>query len=98
MINTTFKLRSVHIYSVIFLLWITFFDTMSAQIADPVNDKSIFRGVGGITIGAVTQHWTVGDLGNISQQALPFSISLPLANRLLFSAATSGMNTSTTAK
>lgn len=98
MINTTYKLRSLHIATVIILLWLLFFDILSAQIADPVNDKSIFRGVRGVTMGGVVQQWSITGLGTISQQSFPLSISLPLGNRMLLSVATSGMNTSTTAK
>ena len=98
MINTTFKLRSVHISTVIFVVWLSFFEILSAQIADPVNDKSIFRGVRGVTMGGVVQQWSIAGLGTISQQSAPISISLPLGNRMLLSVATSGMNTSTTAK
>ncbi len=98
MINTTFKLRVLHISTVIFVLWLSFFDKLPAQIADAVNDKSVFRGIRGVTIGAIVQHWNVTGLGTITQQSSPISISLPLANRMLFSVTTSGMNTSTSAK
>ena len=98
MINTTFKLRTLHISTVIFVLWLTFFGKLSAQIADPVNDKSIFRGARGITLGGTVQHWSITGLGTISQQSFPISVSLPLANRMLLSVSSSGMNTSSTAK
>jgi hypothetical protein len=98
MINTTYKHRSLHISTVIFVVWFTFFGKLPAQIAEPVNDKSLFRGARGITTGAIVQHWNVTGLGTISQQSSPISISLPMANRMLLSVTTSGMNTSTTAK
>jgi hypothetical protein len=75
-----------------------FFEKLPAQIADPVNDKSLFRDTRSITIGAVVQDWNVTGLGTITQQSSPISISLPLANRMLLSVTTSGMNTATTAK
>ncbi|MDP1676721.1 MAG: hypothetical protein Q8L88_07610 [Bacteroidota bacterium] len=98
MINTTFKFRPLHIPTIILMLWLMFFDKLPAQIADPVNDKSIFRGAGGVTLGGVVQHWNIAGLGTISQQSFPISVSLPIANRMLLTVGTSGMNTSTTAK
>jgi len=96
MINTTFKLRALHISTVVLLL-LSFFETILAQIAEPVNNKSLFRGARGITIGSVVQHWNVTGLGTISQQSLPISLSMPLTNRMLLSINTSAMNTSTNA-
>ncbi len=98
MINTTFKLRSLHISTVIFTIWLLCFNILPAQIAEPVNDKSVFRGTGGVVLGGVLQHWSITGLGAISQQSVPISISLPLANRMLLSVSTSGMNTSTNAR
>jgi hypothetical protein len=48
-----------------------------------------------VTLGAVVQHWDVTGLGTISQQSSPIILSLPVANRMLISITTSGMNTST---
>ncbi len=95
MINTTFKLRTSHIYIVNLVICLLLFDNLSAQSVEQVNDKSIFRGAGSVVLGAVTQQWDLKGLGTISQQSFPISITIPLANRMLVSINTTGMSTST---
>ncbi len=93
MINTSLKVRSLHISGVIFILSILFFDTASAQFEQPGNDKSMFQGASGVTMGVIHQQWTVQDSGTISQQSAPLTVSVPLGDRLLLSVSNSGVMT-----
>jgi hypothetical protein len=89
MINTSLVLRSFHISAVI-LSVILFFDTAAAQFEQPGGSKSLFSGASGITLGGTQQQWTLQDSGTVTQQSAPISISVPLANRVLFSVTNSG--------
>lgn len=95
MINTTFKLPASHIYVINLAVCLLCFVNLSAQSVDQVNDKSIFRGSGSIIIGGSTQRWDLDGFGAVSQQSFPIAVSIPLANRMLISINTTGMNTST---
>ena len=82
--------RSFHISAVIITAISLFFDTASAQFDQPGGSKSIFSSASGVTFGGTQQQWTLQDSGTISQQSAPVSISVPLANRVLFSIINSG--------
>jgi hypothetical protein len=64
-----------------------------SQMSKPgYDDKLLFRGLSGVTVGAATQSWTFDGLGTVSQQSAPISLAVPLSNRILFAAAsTAGM-------
>ncbi|MFZ4619645.1 MAG: hypothetical protein ACOYNS_03740 [Bacteroidota bacterium] len=94
MINTFLMLRSSHISAVILTAVLLFFDIASAQFEQPGGSRSIFAGASGVTLGAVAQSWTIKDSGTISQQSAPFSLSVPLSNRMLMSVTNSGASTS----
>ena len=53
------------------------------------DDRILFRGLSGVTIGAVQQSWSlkdsVGRKKNLSQLSAPVSATVPLTNRLLLS-------------
>lgn len=93
MINTSLMVRSLHISGIIFIICILFFDTTYAQFDQPGNDKSMFRGVSGVTMGVIHQQWTLQDSGTISQQSAPLSVSVPLGDRFLLSVTNSGVMT-----
>ncbi|MDD8019350.1 MAG: hypothetical protein PHP42_13340 [Bacteroidota bacterium] len=61
-----------------------------AQMSKPgYDEKLLFRGITGITIGGVQQQWTLKDSGTFNQQSAPISIALPIGNRILFMATNS---------
>ncbi|MHB1048981.1 MAG: hypothetical protein ACYC09_02790 [Bacteroidota bacterium] len=94
MIITTFKIYSFHICAAVAIL---LFSTgrSFAQIATPgYDDKLLFRGVTGITMGAVQQQWTIKDTGTFTQRSFPVSVSLPITSRMLFSITNAGAITS----
>lgn len=92
--NTSFKCNSINIYSVVMAITLTL-SVASAQIAKPgYDDKLLFRGVTGVTIGAAVQQWTLSDTGTFRQFSAPISISLPVSNRILFSLTNSGSSSS----
>jgi hypothetical protein len=93
MINTFLMLRSFHISAVILTAVILFFENASAQFEKPGGSRSIFAGASGMTIGGVSQQWTIKDSGTISQQSAPLSVSVPLSNRMLMSVTSSGAST-----
>lgn len=99
MIITSFKLHSVHIWA-FFFTGIISVQSLSAQIAKPgYDDKLLFRGMTGITTGAVQQSYSLDGYGTVSQQSAPLSIAVPLTNRMLLSVANSaGMTTSDTSE
>ncbi len=86
--------RSFHISAVLLTAILLFFDNASAQFEQPGGSRSIFAGASGVTIGAVTQQWTIKDSGTVSQQSAPFSLSVPLFNRMLISVTNSGASSS----
>jgi hypothetical protein len=94
MINTFLMLRSFHISAVLLTAIFLFFDIASAQFEQPGGSRSLFAGASGVTIGGMTQHWTIKDSGTISQQSAPISFSVPLSNRMLLSVTNSGASTS----
>lgn len=87
-------LRSFHISAVLLTAVLLFFDNASAQFEQPGGSRSIFAGASGVTVGAVSQQWTIKDSGSIMQQSSPFSLSVPLSNRMLMSVTNSGASTS----
>lgn len=90
MIITSFKIYSIHIWAAVSLS-VLMTGTLFAQIASPgYDDNLLFRGVTGITVGAVRQQWTIKDTGTFTQQSFPVSVSLPISNRMLFSITNSG--------
>jgi hypothetical protein len=93
MINTFFMIRSFHISAVILMSVLLFFENASAQFEKPGASRSIFAGASGVTIGGVTQQWTIKDSGTISQQSAPININVPLSNRMLMSVTSSGAST-----
>lgn len=89
MIITTFKLRALHIGAV-FFIGMTAVQVLSAQIAKPgYDDKLLFRGMTGITTGGVQQSYTLQGFGTVSQQSAPFSVAVPITNRMLLMVANS---------
>jgi len=97
--NTTFQRRSFHIW-IVLVCGAVVWNILVAQIANPgYNDKSLFRGAAGITTGAVQQSYTLNKYGTVAQQSAPLSIAIPLANRMLFTIASSaGMSKADTSK
>ncbi len=91
MINTIHHIRSCHI---LFALW-CIASISAAQTSKPgYDDKLLFRGISGVTVGATTQQWTLKKIGTVSQQSAPISVLLPISNRILFTAASSAALTS----
>lgn len=95
MINTSFNLHNLHISASLFIAIVLFFETVDAQI-EKGSDKSIFRGAAGFTLGGSQQQWFLDDangneVGTLTQQSAPVTISIPLANRLLVTVANSGV-------
>jgi hypothetical protein len=94
MINTKSYIQPVHI---LFMTLIGFVcpNFSDAQFAKPgYDEKLLFRGMTGVTIGATEQEITLGDYGTISQFSSPISIAVPVSQRILFTASNSGATTS----
>jgi hypothetical protein len=90
MISTKIYIQPLHILCMIMTGFILT-DVSSAQIdKQGYGDKLLFRGLTGVTIGAVQQQITLGDYGTISQLSSPVSVAVPLSNRILFTIANSG--------
>jgi hypothetical protein len=53
------------------------------------DERLLFQGMTGITVGASQQSWNLKDEGNVVEQSAPTLISLPLSNRILLSVANS---------
>lgn len=97
MIITSFYLRFFNILAIVFSVFAAGagFQSANAQMSKPgYDDKLLFRGITGVTIGGVQQQWTLKGYGTISQQSVPVSFMIPLSNRMLFTASNSGMLTS----
>ena len=87
-------MRSVFEHSgSIFVLWmllVSFGQPLIAQSAGPTYDERLlFQGMTGITVGVSQQAWNLKDEGNVVEQSAPTMLSLPLSNRILFSVANS---------
>lgn len=94
MIITSFKEYSCNIWAIVAVIVLVSRSTF-AQIATPgYDDKLLFKGATGITMGAVQQQWTIKDTGTFTQRSFPVSVSLPVSNRMLFSVMNSGAITS----
>ena len=78
-------------------LWISvcsvffyFGQPLIAQMAAPKYDERLlFQGMTGITVGVSQQEWKLKDEGNIVEQSAPAMLSIPLSNRILLSVANS---------
>lgn len=94
MIRTTSDLRTLHIGAVIFLgLAVTI--PLRSQVAKPgYDDRLLFKGAAGAVIGGTVQQWTLNDTGTFFQFSAPFSVSVPVGNRMLLSVTNSGMSSS----
>ena len=65
-------------------------ERLEAQIKGPKYDERLlFRGLTGITIGGSFQEWKLKNEGNVVEQSMPVVISVPLSNRILVSVANS---------
>lgn len=53
------------------------------------DERLLFQGMTGITVGASQQSWNLKDEGNVVEQSAPTMISIPLSNRILLSVANS---------
>jgi len=53
------------------------------------DERLLFQGMTGITVGASQQSWNLKDEGNVVEQSAPTVISIPLSNRILLSVANS---------
>ena len=73
---------------------------LRAQIAKPgYEDKLLFRGITGVTVGGNQMQWELKGYTTISQQSAPVSVAVPLSNRMLFTLANYGaISTSDTTK
>jgi hypothetical protein len=59
-----------------------------AQLQGPKYDERLlFRGLTGITMGGWQQEWKLKDEGNVVEESAPVSLSVPLSNRILISVA-----------
>ncbi len=91
MIITSLICRTFHIGSVLFLGFLICFTHLRAQIAKPgYEDKLLFRGISGITVGGTQMQWELKGYKTISQQSAPLTIAVPLSNRVLLTAANYG--------
>ena len=60
----------------------------SAQLQGPKYDERLlFRGLTGFTLGGWQQEWKLKDEGNVVEQSAPLSLSVPLSDRVLVSVA-----------
>jgi hypothetical protein len=50
------------------------------------NERLLFQGLTGVTVGVSQQEWKLSGHDAILQQSAPLMVSIPLANRLLFTA------------
>lgn len=95
MIITTLKNRTFHICAVLLFGVMLSLFPVQAQIAKPgYEDKLLFRGITGVTLGGNQTLWQLKGFRTINQQTAPISFAVPLSNRILLSAANYGAITS----
>ncbi len=82
--NTFYKLRVVHIVAVV-IIGFSLVTTITAQTKPAYDDKLLFKGMTGVTMGGIQQQWTIKDSGTLAQQSAPLYVSIPIANRILLS-------------
>ena len=65
-------------------------ERLEAQLKGPKYDERLlFRGLTGFTIGGSYQEWTMKNEGKVVEESMPVVLSVPLSNRILVSIANS---------
>ena len=65
-------------------------ENLGAQLKGPKYDERLlFRGMTGITIGGSQQQWTLKDRGKFLQQSVSAALSVPISNRILLTVSNS---------
>lgn len=82
----------LHRHTVLILLWplLLLFSvgSLRAQLQGPKYDERIlFRGLTGFSLGGWQQQWKLKGEGTVVEQSAPVYLSIPLSNRILFTAA-----------
>ncbi|HTY12334.1 MAG TPA: hypothetical protein VMF88_14830 [Bacteroidota bacterium] len=62
---------------------------LAQSTAPSYDERLLFQGMTGVTVGASQQAWNLKEEGNVVEQSAPAMISIPLSNRILISVANS---------
>lgn len=72
------------------MLCVVVVEHLGAQMKGPKYDERLlFRGMTGITIGGSQQEWTLKDRGKFLQQSVSAALSVPISNRILLTVSNS---------
>lgn len=84
--NTVLRTSTNHIVRsfVLCALCVIVAQQLDAQLRGPKYDERLlFRGMTGISIGGSQQEWTLKDRGKFLEQSVPAALSVPISNRIL---------------
>lgn len=91
-LNTVLKTSPQHIVRplVLCILCVLTVEHLGAQLKGPKYDERLlFRGMTGITVGGSQQEWTLKDRGKFLQQSVSAVLSVPISNRILLTVSNS---------